>query len=285
MNIQSLSIVVPTKGKCWNNCPFCVSKQHNEDYGEDLDFSYDFPEFYINKLKYVLSKGCDNLIFTGVTEPQQNLTFIHDLLGINMDLINSFFNIAIQTTGSGLDENDIEDLAANGLTTLALSVNSFNNNRNWEITHTPPKFQTIELEGLYRAAKKCHLNVRLCVNLTSEFNDYSARDIFEYACRNDIDQLTFRKIYAEGDSKQAQWIRNHEFAQENFAAIQRYVIDNGTPILRLPYGFTQYDVHGVSTVIDDNCMAKDNISDIKYLILRPNGHLYTRWDMRGSLVF
>ena len=31
MKIQSLSIVVPTR-KCVNNCAFCVSKTHDNDY-------------------------------------------------------------------------------------------------------------------------------------------------------------------------------------------------------------------------------------------------------------
>ena len=51
------------------------------------------------------------------------------------------------------------------------------------------------------------------------------------------------------------------------------------------YGFIQYSVKGISTVIDDNCMSKDNIDEIKYAILRPNGHLYSRWDDTGSLIF
>ena len=43
--------------------------------------------------------------------------------------------------------------------------------------------------------------------------------------------------------------------------------------------------NGISTVIDDNCMSKDNIDDLKYAILRPNGHLDSRWDDPGSLIF
>lgn len=31
MKIQSLSVVVPNQ-KCINNCAFCVSKMHTEDY-------------------------------------------------------------------------------------------------------------------------------------------------------------------------------------------------------------------------------------------------------------
>lgn len=34
MQIQSLSIVVPTE-RCVNDCAFCVSKQHYEEYGKN----------------------------------------------------------------------------------------------------------------------------------------------------------------------------------------------------------------------------------------------------------
>ena len=64
-----------------------------------------------------------------------------------------------------------------------------------------------------------------------------------------------------------------------------YVKEKGIPIARLPYGFIQYSVNGISTVIDDNCMSKDTIDEMKYAILRPNGHLYSRWDDKGSLIF
>ena len=73
-----------------------------------------------------------------------------------------------------------------------------------------------------------------------------------------------------------------------FSEIKEYVYKNGKPIARLPYGFTQYSVNGISTVIDDNCMdikRKDNLDDLKYAILRPNGHLYSAWNDTGSLIF
>jgi hypothetical protein len=109
--------------------------------------------------------------------------------------------------------------------------------------------------------------------------------MFEIAKFNYVDQLTFRKIYTDGENEKTEWIRNHEYPKEKFNEIINYIRENGTPIARLPYGFIQYSVHGISTVIDDNCMSKDNINEMKYAILRPNGKLYSRWDDTGSLIF
>lgn len=285
MNIQSLSIVVPT-GKCWNHCAFCVSHMHHEDYGTCiLHNNQPIPRSYLDRIEFVRDEGCNSMILTGTAEPQQNLKFIFNLLACNKQLRKPFYNITIQTTGSNLHFEDIRDLANAGVTTLALSISSFINKNNWNIIHTPEKARTMTLIELIEAAKVFNMNVRACFNLTDEFNRINPRDYFSWCAVQQVDQITFRKIYADGNGPEAEWVREHEFPQEKFDAIGEYIRNNGTPIARLPYGFIQYSVHGISTVIDDNCMSKDNIDEMKYAILRPNGHLYSRWDDTGSLIF
>lgn len=288
MNIQSLSIVVPT-GNCWNHCAFCVSRMHHEDYGNNLievtDTSIKIPQSYINRMRFVREEGCNSMILTGTAEPQQNLKFINALLMVNENLPTPFYNIAIQTTGSGLVQSDIASLAKKGVTTLALSISSLNDEHNWEIINTPPVKRTMTILELIHSAKSVNMNVRACFNLTSEFHNMKPEDYFNWAAINKVDQVTFRKIYKDGSGSEAQWVENHEFKDSYFEEIKEYVRTHGVPIARLPYGFIQYSVHGISTVIDDNCMSKDNIDEIKYAILRPNGHLYSRWDDTGSLIF
>lgn len=284
MNIQSLSIVVPT-GQCWNHCAFCVSRMHSEDYGKTLDFENGFPEGYINRMEFVREEGCNSMIITGTAEPQQNLRFIHQLLAANKLLRKPFYNIAIQTTGSGLTPIDIQNLAFAGITTLALSVNSFDDVENWEITNTPINKRIMTITQLIEKAKACNMNVRVCLNLTSAFSKFDPEFFFSWAAANNVDQLTFRKIYKSGNGKEATWVKKHEYPEENFEAINKLVCTYGTAIARLPYGYIQYSLNGISTVVDTNCMSKDNIEEMKYAILRPNGHLYSRWDDTGSLIF
>lgn len=284
MNIQSLSIVVPT-GECWNHCKFCVSRMHKEEYGADLNYENGIPRPYLNRMEYVRDEGCNTMIITGTAEPQQNLPFVYSLLQANQKLRKPFYNIAIQTTGTALTKEKISLLAQNGITTLALSVSSFDDDRNWEIISAPIKVRTLGLEELINEAKVNHLNVRMCINLTSEFNSYDPEAMFHYAQSLEIDQLTFRKIYADGNGQEAEWVKNHEYPDIKFNEIRDYIRKNGFPITKLPYGFIQYSVNGISTVIDDNCMAKDNVNEMKYAILRPNGKLYSRWDDTGSLIF
>lgn len=285
MHIQSLSIVVPT-GKCWNHCAFCVSHMHYEDYGKSiLEEKNYIPTGYINRMKFVRDEGCNSMILTGTTEPQQNLPFIYNLLRENLKLPKPFYNISIQTTGSGMTKKDIEKLSMLGVTTLALSISSFNDTTNWDIINTPNNKRTITLSELAATAKENNMNVRACFNLTDAFAGYSPQDFFNWASINEISQVTFRKIYKAGTGEEAKWVTAHEYSEDDFQNIQKYVRKNGTPIAKLPYGFIQYSVCGISTVVDDNCMSKDVVDEMKYAILRPNGHLYSRWDDTGSLIF
>lgn len=284
MNIQSLSIVVPT-GQCWNNCPYCVSRMHCESY--DPIASYDIiSPGYLNRIKYVRDQGCNTMMFTGTAEPQQNLHFIYRLLDANAMLPKPFYNIEIQTTGSGMTKEDIDKLAKHGVTTLALSISSFAVEQNQEIIHMPEKKKNSYYD-LIEFAHNVGMNVRACLNLTSNFKWIPKEHMFfDWANHYKIEQLTFRQIYKSNTPcKQNEWIENHYYPEHLITDIINYIKINGTPIARLPFGYIQYSVNGISTVVDDNCMSKDEIDNFKYMILRPNGHLYSRWDDKGSLVF
>lgn len=286
MKVQSLSIVVPT-GRCWNDCPYCVSKQHCEKYSKDI-ISINplvIPQSYMNRVRYAREEGCNSMILTGTAEPQQNLPFIYKLLSLNKELINPFYNITIQTTGSGFFEEDIKSMAAAGITTLALSLSSTDSYTHWEITNTPMNLRKSSIETLIQAAKDNNMNIRACFNLTDEYNYMNPEDYFEWCSKYNIDQATFRKIYSNGDTPQARWCEAHKFDSQKWLDIQSYIKKTGIPVSVLPYGFIQYDVKGISTVIDNDCMSKNDITNIRYFILRPNGKLYSSWDLKGSLIF
>lgn len=287
MNIQSLSIVVPT-GHCWNHCPYCVSRTHCEDYG---DFSKRLVDDiitpnYMNRIKFVRDQGCNTMMITGTAEPQQNLPFVHRLLYLNIHLPQPFYNVEFQTTGSGMTKGDIEDLASLDVTTLALSISSFDAERNAEIVHMP-KNKKNSYYDLIKWAHEANMNVRACLNLTDAFNPYQPEQYTKWARSYGIEQLTFRKMYYLNIPfcDEQTWTANHRLDDKKFYQIKAFIERAGKQVAILPYGFRQYDVQGVSVVIDDDCMSKDNIANFKYAILRPNGKLYSQWDLKGSLIF
>ena len=131
------------------------------------------------------------------------------------------------------------------------------------------------------------MNVSACLNLSDDFNRFEPAQYFKWAKGCGIEQLTFRKLYYLDMPfcDQRAWVANHQLEEIKFHRIVEYIKQNGTPIARLPFGYIQYSLGGISTLVDDNCMSKNEIDNFKYMILRPNGHLYSRWDDKGSLVF
>ena len=293
MNIQSLSIVVPTHG-CMNQCKFCVSRMHKEEYPNLISTNdYFHRESYKNRMAFARDNGCNTVMLTGQGEPQQNMEFIADFAKMNSELAMPFRNIEIQTTGAKIDKYALGCLRNNGITTISLSVSCLNNDEvNSDIINgerTP-----INLRKLCAEIKEFGFNLRLSLNVTKWIYLYEEPNgdfeaIFKY-CSEVLkaDQVTFRKMYTDGkDTPQAKWIfENNVNVIPYFKGLNEYILKNGRYLETLEYGSRRYSVMGMSTVVDEDCMAKsEEKKTLKYLILRPNCKLYTQWDDKGSLLF
>ena len=83
MGAQSVSISVPSPGKCINQCKFCVSCMHPSPYENRISTSSaKFSEYvkeYVEKLNLVRKDGCKVAMITGRIEPQQNIKFLERL--------------------------------------------------------------------------------------------------------------------------------------------------------------------------------------------------------------
>lgn len=76
-----------------------------------------------------------------------------------------------------------------------------------------------------------------------------------------------------------------EYVVGNYTYDNGYVNAKGKPLYQLPFGAVVHSLNGMSVVIDTNCMNKDSLLALKYVILRENGKLYSQWDDEGSLIF
>lgn len=302
MSIQSLSIVVPGN-KCINNCRFCVSRTHQDIvYENKLDesikiseekssFKYNFsspPELrYRKALRYAKDLGCTTAMLTGECEPQQNMPFLRRFLSINSSLMNNLFNnIEIQTTGRGLDKEKIFDLAERGINTFSISVSSFDDEENNRIIGIEDN-KKIKLVELCQNIKDAGCLLRMSLNLNKAFYHIQDTAGLLRTCKQvyGADQVTLRKLYKSGkDCEQDKWIESHCNIYKDDDYFQ-YIKMNGTLLETLPYGMAKYSLEGVGTVADSDCMAKNNNDEIRYLILRPDCHLYTRWDDPASIIF
>lgn len=297
MKVQSLSIVVPNK-ECMNKCPFCVARMVNSNIYENK-MSINDPHYdinvreYLKRLKFVADSGCQTIILTGTSEPQQNKQFLATFALLHQMIGSPFTNIEMQTTGMLLDGNrDYIRFLRNfvGVNTVALSVNSLNEEVNNEILgHNPKADNALNVKRLTSLLKEYDFNVRICCNLTSEFNQGDIpydEDFYGYLKEAyHADQVTFRKMYAsDKDTPQGEWLAAHEFPKKEADGLSSSL--KWFPVIsKTPYGANIRDVQGMSVIYDEDCMGKNPDSDVKkFLILRPNCKLYSQWDTKASLV-
>jgi hypothetical protein len=301
MPIQSLSVVVPNP-KCVNNCKFCCSKMHANDYENLFNGKYDLESvegFYLSRLNYVRSMGCDTVILTGNTEPQMNLAFIYEFFKLNtMVKPSPFNNIEIQTTGTTIDRGFLDGTTwqtslgkkTGGLTTISLSISSFDDDENNEI------IGTVKDEEHYINLKKLSdmitspvyaLNLRFSLNMLNTFDKYFPKELFDKVKSYGANEVIFRKLWVGTDfpTAQAKYINEHNCRADLIPSIKEYVKTNGRFIEYMEDGRARYSVDGISTVIDEDSMASAKDNTCKYYILRPNCHLYAKWDDKGSIVF
>lgn len=227
-------------------------------------------------------------MLTGDSEPQQNKLFLQRFGVMNSALATPFRWIEMQTTGVMLDGPYLRFLRNHvGVSTISVSVSSFNNKENNAIINTPLKYP-IYLKQLCSDIKKYDFNLRLSVNMTSSFDGYRGKaQAFFNDCKNlGANQVTLRILYAgDGQSEQAAWLKENSINSEVGYDLTQYVLHHGRALEQLEFGCTKYSVMGMSTVIDDDCMSTVASDAYKYLILRPDCKLYSKWDDKGSLVF
>lgn len=288
MKIQSLSIVVPNK-VCINNCKFCVSRMHTEDYPNNICGKENQPFYekeYLRRLEFARDNGCNSVVLTGQTEPQQNMTFLKEFGRFNNMLPSSFKRIDIQTTGVGLDEKKLLVLRDEvGVNTISLSLSSFDSDINMEINGTPEHLK-VNIPNFCELVKKLGFNLRLSLNLSSEFGPYKG-NITEKCRELGANFVTLRKLYSShSGTEQDKWIEDNQLSDVLYRASIYGIKQLGVIVGSLETGTPIYSRNGMSFVIDEDCMSKKLSSDsYKYLVLRPDCHLYSRWDDKGSIVF
>lgn len=295
MKIQSLSIVVPNK-RCVNDCEFCVAKMSCNNYVNQMDDNLPFfdlyLEDYLKALKFARHNGCNTAMLTGNSEPQQNRKFL-TYFGMFMRMMQDPFEwIELQTTGVMLDRNYLRFLRNHvGVKTISLSLSSLDSDRNAAFVNMPAH-QKVDIEKLCAEIREYDFTLRLSLNLTNAFLEYHSnpQDLFAACKRLGANQVTLRTLYADGnETKQANWVSNFTMRPDQTKVFDDFVVNNGKPLGRLPYGYRKFGITGMCIVSDADSMSKDESKqdkeNYKYLILQPDCKLYSQWDDPASLIF
>ena len=303
MEIQSLSVCVP--GGCPNKCKFCVSRMRVDEYINQIEKNTRFRDLYKQdfkrRLMFARDNGCNTVVLTGQGEPLCNTRFLEDFLEWNDALPSPFRWIELQTSGYGLSDEKLRWLRNAGVSTISLSLSSLDTEMNHEYNESPTEINILDLCS---EIKRYDFNLRISLNMTDRFygkeektlDTFQPKDLFDTLRILGANQVTFRVLYESGhsDISQNKWIREHSASDDMLDAIKDYVLEKGRRLERLPFGAVRYSVNscildsvgGISTVVDEDCMSVESEEEtIRYLILRPNCRLYTKWDDEGSLIF
>lgn len=269
-------------------------------------------------MEFARDNGCNSMMITGECEPQINREFLKTIAQVNSSLQKPFRVIEMQTTGVKINDGMLRFLKNTvGIKTISVSISDlWNDDNNADICQMP-KGHEVCVEELCHDIKKYDFNLRLSINMLDNFENYLMsydlellnkikgipvsewkrsekaimwtkiqQDIFDKAARLGANQITFRGMYTSGqNTPQDKWLSEHKTVLDWVMILGEYVKEQGRPLEILEYGATRYSVHGISTVVDDNCMATEAKPSLKYLILRPDCKLYSDWADKGSLLF
>ncbi|MCI8361784.1 MAG: radical SAM protein [Clostridia bacterium] len=301
-NAQSLSICVPGK-RCINQCKFCVSCMHADAYKNQMDENLPFYDLYfedyVKRMIFAKENDANIMMITGDIEPLQNRHFLQTLAMINKYVLPqrgcSAFNwIEVQTSAVGFDRNCARFLRNTvGVSVLSLSLSSFDNEVNAEIVGMP-KNMKVNISEVCAVAKEYDFTLRLSLNMSEKmllsigegWYPTLVPTIFSKAKELGADQITFRKFYTSGNNEQSRWIKQNAVPDGFFKVLHQYVKAEGRLIGTLPYGYNQYSVNGISTVIDEDCMneSKTEKEASKYFVIRPDCKLYDGWN-KEDIIF
>lgn len=263
MKAQSLSVVVPNQ-KCINDCAFCVSKMSDDRYKNQMDDNLPFFDLYVKdylkRLDFAQRNGCNTIMLTGDSEPQQNRKFL-TYFGLFMQMMKNPFDwIEMQTTGVLLDQNYLRFLRNHvGVNVISLSVSSFDNNENRKIIGCPFGLE-INLPELCKEIKRYDFTLRLSLNLSNAFEQYEPQVLFEKCKELGADQVTMRVLYADHDTtKQSEWVRKHAMRERTVEHIAAYAKVKGVPIVKY-IGNTEVPIGLVKSAEVDESTNQINFS-------------------------
>lgn len=297
MRIQSMSVCVPAS-KCFNDCAYCCSKMHGGDYENiwaRLDKFSEYARSLKNALEFARDNGCNTVILTGNNEPQQDVNFLKVFALVNQTISKPFRSIEIQTSGAFVDDKMLSFLKdAVGVTTVAVSTSCIDNKEvNLSMVRSCDK--NLDPVDLFKRIKEKGMNLRVCLNMNDQIvaKEGSIKEkvntIFKICKEVDADQITFRKLWSnDKGTSQYKWVQENVTSKtdEMMEEMKARIRSNGKFLGTLEFGASQYDYEGFSLVIDEDSMAQDGSNAaIKYLIFRPDGHVYSKWDSKASKLF
>jgi molybdenum cofactor biosynthesis enzyme MoaA len=271
--IGSLQITVPAG--CMNDCGFCVYRQHATKYKTDWKSDHErWHREVRRRLRYAADR-VEAVMITSHGEPTVNMAYIEDVMAILNKIAPWLAQVEIQTSGVGLTEEKLDRLYELGLRVISLSIPALEKYSIIELMRAPRKFNYDPI-ALSEKIRSKGFTLRLSIAMTNWFDEFTLDEILnQLKSIWKPDQVSFKKLFGADDLSSK---RYDDFAQE-------FKSREYTRLELLPLGVWKYEAYGIGIVWNDDCMVSGAQETPRYLILQPDGRLYTRWDMKASVIF
>lgn len=272
MRANVLTISVP--GTCKMNCPYCVSKMTYQVDENKYLFKENLP-----KVKALADRmGITHILITSKGEPMDNLDPLRAVLEIFYD-----YYVEIQTRLHDFNNDQLAIIARYSVDIIAVSID-----------------HPIQLEDKKHWQNYNHFPwiTRATIVLTKVFRGWTLLRFIDQCLILGFRQLTIRQptvpkgIENTPEAKKiAEWIIKNTDPKLYQNILDRIDVmansddPNITYIRDLPFGADIWDIHGISFTAMRYCVESHNGEILRHLIYQADGHLYTTWDSRGSILF
>lgn len=285
MRIETFTVVAGSTA-CNARCPFCISKQTPNSGVPNTE-----PKVNWRNLKIGIGLAKANGVTTAlITSKGEATLFPSQLNDFVYNLGREFPLVELQTNGLLLHGqrwiNRLTEMYNDGLTTVALSVVHWENDKNREI-YTPHKDEYPDLVATIKLLHDIGLSVRLTLMMATPWFDNwkDVRDLMNFSQINKVEQTTIRPvILADSNSKPeiAEWTQKHVLTPNQLHQITSHVEQEGTLVMTLPHGAKIYDYHGQNLCLADCLTLEAETSDLRQLIFFPDGALRYDWQYEGA---
>lgn len=272
LNMKANNLTICIDAECARDCPYCVSKM---TWSPKPNYTL-FCTNILKALKMAELASVSSVLLTSKGEPLNSIYLVSYCLHKFKD-----FPLEIQTNGLLLTKNLIADFRSQGLNTLAISIDKYED--------------VAKFTDIYEYCSVLGINIRLTIVLS---NLWTKKDGLEFLveCKQlGVKQITFRHVTipdkvqeTEACTKVISWIKKNvsEEAHKEFLDYFYRQQETKNLIRKLAFGASVYSMGGVSVTIFPYCIQESNsIEDIRSLIYHQDGHMYTSWDKPSSLLF
>lgn len=246
MSIFQLSIT----DICNANCPFCISRMTPKICHKNIDWD----DFEL-ACKKALHLGCRTAKITGKGEP---LLIISDVIQA-IDIMKRYFDKTELQTNGILLEGFLDGLLDCGLDCVSISCVHYESSRNREIYGYayPDLVELIRfIDGQIKTRLTCTL-IKGYVDTIEKMEDF-----IKYWGYMPVSEITFIPVGYSGDSKYAEWAKEHA--------------------VNIEYPAKSYSKRGRSVWVRE-CLGNVD-GTTRHLIYFPDGVIRTDWTNINSII-